>query len=63
MLRAFVMVYAMICQKAGGSLPPAGKSFIASSTVNTVWTGTQEQYDQITTPDANTLYFIEEEGA
>ena len=62
MLRVFVMVYAMICKKAGGALPPAGETFIASASVDTVWTGTQAQYDQLT-PDANTLYFIEEEGA
>ena len=59
MLRVFVMVYTMICKKA---LPPAGESFIASASVDTVWTGTQAQYDQLT-PDAHTLYFIEEEGA
>ena len=31
-----------------------------SSVVNTIWTGTQTEYDLITTPDSNTLYFIKE---
>ncbi len=25
-----------------------------------IWIGTQEQYDKLTTKDANTLYFIKE---
>ena len=29
------------------------------SVVNTIWTGTQAEYDLLT-PDANTLYFIKE---
>lgn len=34
---------------------------ITSNTIASVWTGTQEQYEAITTPDSATLYFIEEE--
>ena len=33
--------------------------FVASSTVTTIWTGTQAQYEQLT-PDAHTLYLITE---
>ena len=38
----------------------AGEEGIHSETVYNIWTGTQEQYSTITTPDDNTLYFIEE---
>ena len=31
-----------------------------SSVINTIWTGTETEYNNITTPDSNTLYFIEE---
>lgn len=34
---------------------------IHSNTVYNIWTGTQEQYELITTPDNNTLYFIQED--
>lgn len=33
---------------------------VASSSVATIWTGTQAEYDAITTKDSNTLYFIVE---
>lgn len=33
---------------------------IGSNSVATIWTGTQAEYDAITTKDANTLYFIVE---
>jgi hypothetical protein len=33
---------------------------IASASVSTIWTGTQAEYDAITTKDVNTLYFIVE---
>jgi hypothetical protein len=33
---------------------------VSSETVTTIWTGSQAEYDAIVTPDANTLYFIEE---
>ena len=33
---------------------------VASATVSTIWTGTQIEYDAITTKDVNTLYFIVE---
>lgn len=39
----------------------AGGEGIQSYTVSDIWTGTQEQYSSIATPDDNTLYFIEEE--
>ena len=39
----------------------AGEDGIQSDTVYKIWTGTQEQYTGITTPDDNTLYFIKEE--
>lgn len=55
----------------GTSTPPAGSNVwidpsgtsdavVQSATVTTIWTGTQVQYDAITTKDANTLYFIKE---
>ena len=37
-----------------------GDDGILSATVTTIWTGTQVQYDAITTKDASTLYFIKE---
>lgn len=36
-------------------------SKIGSTTVSTVWTGTEAQYDLIDPKDPATLYFIEEE--
>jgi len=33
---------------------------VASSTVVTIWSGTQQQYDALTVKDANTLYIIKE---
>lgn len=33
---------------------------IVSASVSTIWTGTQIEYDAITTKDVNTLYFIVE---
>lgn len=38
-----------------------GDDGILSDTITTIWTGTQAQYDAITTKDTNTLYFIKEE--
>lgn len=58
MLRMFMMVYSMILKKIS---PPSGESFVASERVRTIWTGSEEDYEQISTPDVNTLYFIEEE--
>ena len=58
MLRMFMMVYAMLSKH---SSPPPGESFVASETVDTIWTGSEADYELIDTPDANTLYFIEEE--
>lgn len=37
-----------------------GEDGIKSDTVYKIWTGTEEQYQTITTLDDNTLYFIEE---
>ena len=34
---------------------------IISDTITNVWTGTQAQYEAITTPSTSTLYFIKEE--
>ena len=34
--------------------------YVQSTTVSTIWTGTQVQYDAITVKDANTLYLIKE---
>lgn len=34
---------------------------VQSDTVDTIWTGTQAQYDAIDQKDDSTLYFIEEE--
>ena len=33
--------------------------FVGSASVTSIWTGTQAQYEALT-PDANTLYFIQE---
>ena len=33
---------------------------VSSASVSTIWTGTQDEYDAITTKDVNTLYFIVE---
>lgn len=38
----------------------ATDSCIQSTTITTVWSGTQAQYDQIVNKDPNTLYFIKE---
>ena len=42
------------------SYSPSEEGIISDSVTN-VWTGTQAQYNAITTPDLTTLYFIEEE--
>lgn len=34
--------------------------FVASSTIETIWVGTQAEYDLIVTPSATTLYLIKE---
>lgn len=36
-------------------------NFISSTTVTAFWSGTQAEYDAITTKDATTLYLITEE--
>ena len=33
---------------------------VSSSSITTIWKGSQNDYDAITTKDANTLYLIEE---
>lgn len=38
-----------------------GEEGIQSDTVYNIWTGTQQEYSAITTPNENTLYFIEED--
>lgn len=48
-------------QNAVGTLQTQVGSKIGSTTVSTVWTGTEAQYDLIDPKDPATLYFIEEE--
>lgn len=36
------------------------KPYVSSSTVSNIWTGTQAQYDALSSYDSNTLYVIEE---
>lgn len=36
----------------------ASKGNVASTSVNSIWTGTQAEYDAITEPSSDTLYFI-----
>jgi len=43
-----------------GYVDTATTDKVASLSVSTIWTGTQTEYDAITTKDSNTLYFIVE---
>ena len=40
---------------------PATKKYVDDSISNKIWIGTQSEYDAITTPNENTLYFIKED--
>ena len=55
----------MKCDICGGELEVVdvlefSEEGIISETVNTIWTGTEEQYEALT-PKTDTLYFIEGE--
>ena len=39
----------------------AGSGNVSSATINTIWTGTQAQYDALTTYSNDTLYFIDQD--
>ena len=44
-----------------GPQGPKGDGNVSSTSINTIWTGTQTQYDALGTYDETTLYFIDQE--
>ena len=49
-----------IPNSASESNPLVDKSYVDTKMPYTMWNGTQEEYDAITTKDANTIYLIKE---
>ena len=49
-----------IPNSASESNPLVDKSYVDTKMPYTMWSGTQAEYDAITTKDANTIYLIKE---
>lgn len=49
-----------IPNSASESNPLVDKSYVDTKMPYTMWSGTQDEYDAITTKDANTVYLIKE---
>lgn len=45
-----------------GSIQDALKSKVSSTSISTIWYGTEAEYEAITTKDPATLYLTKEEG-
>lgn len=49
-----------VSDDASESNPLIDKSYVDTKMPYTMWSGTQDEYDAITTKDANTVYLIKE---